>query len=124
MKHFFILPVLPFVFASFALAQSPTKKTTSIGDVMVGSNSYMTLYTYSEDSEGVSNCYDSCAENWPPHYAEYWDQARTPLSIIERKDGKRQWAKDGMPLYFYSKDEKKGDTTGDGVGGKWHVARP
>jgi predicted lipoprotein with Yx(FWY)xxD motif len=29
-----------------------------------------------------------------------------------------------MPLYFWIKDEKKGDTTGDKVGDVWDVARP
>jgi hypothetical protein len=29
-----------------------------------------------------------------------------------------------MPLYYYAKDAKAGDTTGQGVGGKWFVASP
>ena len=28
------------------------------------------------------------------------------------------------PLYYYAKDTKAGDTTGQGVGGKWFVASP
>ena len=28
---------------------------------------------------------------------------------------------DGKPLYFYSGDKKKGDKTGDGIGGVWHI---
>lgn len=107
-----------------ASAASPIKVSTEIGDVLAGSNTYMTLYTFAKDSEGVSNCYDACAENWPPHLAEYWDTPKAPFSVIDRKDGKKQWAKDGMPLYFWAKDAKKGDTTGDGVGGVWQAARP
>jgi len=30
----------------------------------------------------------------------------------------------GIPLYYYSKDTKPGDTTGEGVGGIWHVVKP
>lgn len=35
-----------------------------------------------------------------------------------------QWAKDGKPLYFWVKDKKEGDATGDGVKGVWDAARP
>jgi predicted lipoprotein with Yx(FWY)xxD motif len=107
-----------------AFSQSPTKVNTEMGAVVVGSNSYKTLYTFAGDSDGVSNCYDECAEKWPPHLAQYWDSPRPPFSTIERADGKKQWAKDGKPLYFSVLDEKKGDTNGDGVDGKWQAARP
>jgi predicted lipoprotein with Yx(FWY)xxD motif len=29
-----------------------------------------------------------------------------------------------MPLYYWVKDTKEGDTTGDGVNGVWDVAKP
>lgn len=83
----------------------------------------MTLYTFDNDSANVSNCYDSCAASWPPYTAA--DGATSPgngFSIIDRRDGTRQWAKDGAPLYFWAGDRAPGDTTGDGVGGVWHVA--
>lgn len=107
-----------------ALAASPIKVSTEGGEVIAGSDSYKTLYVYANDSTGESNCYDECAEKWPPHLAQYWDEPRAPFSTIERKDGSKQWAKDGMPLYFSTLDEKKGDTNGDGVNGLWTVARP
>jgi len=78
----------------------------------------MTLYTFDKDSAGTSVCYDDCAVNWPPYIAE--NGATMPgLSTIERKNGTRQWAKDGMPLYFWVGDAQPGETNGDGV---WHVA--
>ena len=40
------------------------------------------------------------------------------------KLGSMQWAKDGMPLYYWVKDMKSGDVTGDGVKGVWDAARP
>jgi predicted lipoprotein with Yx(FWY)xxD motif len=107
-----------------AFAASPIKVATGSGEVIAGSNTYKTLYTYANDSEGVSNCYDECAEKWPPHLAEYWDSPRAPFSTVERADGTKQWAKDGMPLYFSTLDESKGDTNGDGVDGLWSAARP
>ena len=33
------------------------------------------------------------------------------------------WAYDGMPLYYWVKDKKPGDVTGDGVGSVWHVVK-
>jgi len=124
MKRFAITLSALIAMTASAYAASPIKVATDNGEVIAGSDSYKTLYTYANDSGGVSNCYDACAENWPPHLAEYWDTPRAPFSTIDRKDGKKQWAKDGLPLYFYAKDAKKGDTTGDGVGGVWRVARP
>ena len=93
------------------------------GDVLAGENG-MTLYTFKKDEKGKSNCYDKCAANWPPLAATADDKADGAYTVIDRTDGTKQWAKDGMPLYFWVKDEKKGDVTGDGVGGNWDLARP
>jgi predicted lipoprotein with Yx(FWY)xxD motif len=32
-----------------------------------------------------------------------------------------QWTYDGKPVYFFKGDAAKGDVTGDGKGGVWHV---
>jgi predicted lipoprotein with Yx(FWY)xxD motif len=73
----------------------------------------------------VSMCYDDCAKNWPPFFAEASAKADGAYTVVERKDGKKQWAKDGMPLYFFIKDKKMGDMTGDGMKkGEWNVAKP
>ena len=42
--------------------------------------------------------------------------------LVERKDGTKQWAYDGKPLYLWKDDKAPGDTTGDGVGEVWHTA--
>ncbi|MDK1490375.1 hypothetical protein QN219_09920 [Sinorhizobium sp. 7-81] len=107
-----------------ALAAPPVKTVESEkGNVLAAANG-MTLYTYRDDQKGVSNCYDACAKNWPPFMVEGNATAEGAYSIVERKDGAKQWAKDGMPLYFWVKDKKMGDVTGDGVKGEWDVARP
>lgn len=113
------------LFAVTGLAQAAPVQTvnTSIGDVLAGENG-MTLYTFRKDAGGVSNCYDACATNWPPLFANDGDKADAPYSIVERKDGTKQWAKDGKPLYFWVKDAKQGDTTGQGVKDAWDAARP
>ncbi len=81
----------------------------------------MSLYTFDEDADGVSNCYDKCATNWPPYLVG--DSMVDGLTTVSRKDGSKQYAKDGMPLYYYKDDVKAGDTTGDGVNGTWHLAK-
>ncbi|MBX4955728.1 hypothetical protein HJB51_06615 [Rhizobium lentis] len=110
--------------ATAAFAAPPVKEIeTAKGKVLAGEND-MTLYTFKKDTKGVSNCYDDCAKNWPPLMAASDAKADGAYSIIERKDGTKQWAKDGMPLYYWVKDKKAGDITGDGVGGNWDLAKP
>ncbi|MCP5268263.1 MAG: hypothetical protein H6943_04385 [Zoogloeaceae bacterium] len=94
------------------------------GGMLVGSNG-MTLYTFDKDvaGDGKSVCNGPCATNWPPLLAAAGDHAAGDWSIITRDDGKRQWAWKGKPLYFWIKDQKPGDTTGDGVNKVWHIAR-
>jgi predicted lipoprotein with Yx(FWY)xxD motif len=45
-------------------------------------------------------------------------------SIVTRDDGKKQWAFKGKPLYYWVKDQKPGDQTGQGVNNVWQVAKP
>lgn len=123
MKRILISTAALAAMTTAALAAPVTTVSTDKGDVLAGENG-MTLYTFKKDKAGVSNCYDKCAVNWPPLMASASDKAGDGYTIIERKDGSKQWAKDGMPLYFWIKDKAKGDTTGDGVLDVWDIARP
>ena len=98
-------------------------KSVDIGGkmVLVGAND-MTLYTFDKDAVGVSNCYDKCAVNWPPALADAAAVAEGDFTIVDRTDGTKVWAYKGWPLYFWVKDTKAGDTTGDMVGEVWHTA--
>ena len=87
----------------------------------------MTLYTYSIDTAGVSNCTGVCAQHWPPFAATASAQATGSFSVIVRTDGTRQWAYKNQPLYTFVGDSAPGMANGDGnmVGaGVFHVARP
>jgi len=108
--------------ACASLAAPPTKVE---GGVLVGSNG-MTLYTFDKDTagSGKSVCNGQCATNWPPLMAADADAASGDYSLVTRDDGKKQWALKGKPLYYWIKDTKPGDTTGEGVMGAWHVAKP
>ena len=70
------------------------------------------------------SCNGQCATNWPPFAASSTDQPGGDWTIVVRDDGTRQWAYSGQPLYFWAKDKKPGDTTGDGVNNVWHAVRP
>ncbi|WP_213086190.1 hypothetical protein [Kinneretia sp. DAIF2] len=89
--------------------------------------SKMTLYTFDRDNagSGKSVCNGPCATNWPPlMVARAEDKAQGDWSIVLRDDGSRQWAYKGRPLYYWVKDQKPGDRTGDGVNQVWRTATP
>ena len=123
MKKLVLAATLALVAGSAYAAAPVVTVETEKGAVLAGDNG-MTLYTFRKDAAGMSNCYDKCAENWPPLMADEAAMADGEYSIIERTDGGKQWAKEGMPLYFWVKDEKMGDITGDGVKDAWHIAQP
>jgi predicted lipoprotein with Yx(FWY)xxD motif len=93
----------------------------SMGGVLVGANG-MTLYTYDKDTagSGKSTCNGPCATNWPPLMGT---SASGDYSVVTRDDGAKQIAYKGKPLYFWIKDSKPGDMTGDGFNGVWRVAK-
>lgn len=92
---------------------------------LVGPNG-MTLYTYDKDpvGSGKSVCNGQCAVNWPPLAAAADAANQGDYSVVTRDDGSRQWAYKGRPLYYWVKDQKPGDRTGDGFNKVWRVAAP
>lgn len=96
---------------------------TSAGRVLVDGED-MTLYVYDEDAPGKSNCTGLCAVFWPPASAAPGAAPEGAFTLIDRGQGARQWAYKGMPLYRYVRDEKPGDSSGDGADGVWHVVHP
>ncbi|MBU1365241.1 MAG: hypothetical protein KKE51_15610 [Gammaproteobacteria bacterium] len=97
-----------------------------VADGMLTGSNGMTLYTFDKDAagSGKSKCNGPCATNWPPLMVMDGDMASGDYSIVIRDDGKKQWAFKGKPLYFWAKDQKAGDKTGDGFNKVWHVAKP
>ncbi len=104
-----------------ATSQPPAKASQG---VLVGPND-MALYTFDRDQAGSgrSVCNGPCATNWPPLFADK-GSAAGDWTVIRRDDGRMQWAYKGKPLYYWIKDQKPGDRTGDGFNGVWRVARP
>jgi predicted lipoprotein with Yx(FWY)xxD motif len=104
-------------------------KDASLGDILVDGKG-MTLYLFTRDQANVSNCYDQCAANWPPLLIAAGKEATAgqgvtgKLGAIDRTDGSRQVTYNSLPLYYYIKDTKAGDTTGQNVGQVWFVVHP
>ncbi len=130
MRH----PILLSTFAAIGLAacsatagnmmpEGITTHKTAIGTVLAN-DAGMTLYVFDKDKPGVSNCYGGCAEKWPPAFADADTKLADGFSLVSRKDGTSQIAYHDAPLYTWFKDKAPGDTTGDGVKGVWHVAKP
>ena len=106
-------------------ASMPDAPTRTADGVLIGPTG-MTLYTFDRDAagSGKSTCNGPCATNWPPLMAADAARPMGAYTIVVRDDGKRQWAYKGWPLYYWAKDTKAGDKTGDGVNNVWKVARP
>jgi predicted lipoprotein with Yx(FWY)xxD motif len=108
--------------ATLATADSPDLGT------YLTDQSGMTLYMYTKDDVGVSNCYGGCAAAWPPLLTDA--EPTLPVDLpgaigtTARTDGTLQVTYNGMPLYYWASDQNPGDTTGQNVGGVWFVVNP
>ncbi|HEX9634320.1 MAG TPA: hypothetical protein VGB34_02425 [Candidatus Limnocylindria bacterium] len=106
-----------------------TVSETSAGSALAGEGG-MTLYTFDNDSNGESSCYEGCVTNWPPFVVDEGAEATAgegvtgDIGTTARTDGTTQVTYDGSPLYYFASDSAPGDATGDGVGGVWHIAVP
>ena len=119
----FIAAVALSLIGTVASAKTLAAVNSDIGPVIASAKNGLTLYTFRNDKKNTSNCYDNCATAWPPFTAGASAKENGALGIIKRKDGSRQWALNGKPLYFWAGDSARGDVTGDGVGGVWDAVR-
>jgi predicted lipoprotein with Yx(FWY)xxD motif len=86
------------------------------------------LYWFTKDSAGKSACSGDCLKAWPAFHA---DSIVVPSGLnpadfatIKRADGTEQTTYKGYPLYYWVKDMKRGDVTGQNVGKVWFVIDP
>jgi predicted lipoprotein with Yx(FWY)xxD motif len=100
----------------------------SLGQILVDRDGF-TLYSFTRDEPGKSNCSGGCAMTWPPATTTNAsvnapEAIKGDFSLIARDDGSMQIAYKGMPLYRFAPDTEPGQTKGQGVGGVWFVAQP
>jgi predicted lipoprotein with Yx(FWY)xxD motif len=87
-----------------------------------------TLYYFAKDSAGMSACTGDCLKAWPAFTASAIIAPSavnaSDFGAITRDDGTAQVTFKGYPLYYWMKDKKRGDVTGQGVGKAWYVVDP
>jgi len=104
---------------------------SGLGSILVDSTG-RTLYLFKADVGAKSACTGACATAWPPLLAKGTPTAGTglkasELGTITRSGGNRQVTYNGHPLYLFIKDQKAGQTTGQGVtafGAPWFALTP
>ena len=103
--------------------------SSSLGTIVVDSQG-MTLYMFDKDTKGgpKSACEGQCLTAWPPAMmgasAPTLTGVTGKVASIATPDGKKQITLDGWPLYYWFKDTKAGDTSGQAVKGVWWVHDP
>jgi predicted lipoprotein with Yx(FWY)xxD motif len=114
--------------SAFAAGGSAVVKVgpSSLGRVLVDAHG-KTLYIWAHDKSAKSTCNGDCAEYWPPLVTKGRPQAiaganSNLLGTSRRNDGRLQVTYAGHPLYYFVKDTKAGQTSGEGLtgfGGRW-----
>ena len=98
---------------------------TSLGTIIVDASG-RTLYLFTKDDLNKSNCSGGCLRAWPALLTVGAPKAEEGvtanlLATISREDGAMQVTYNGLPLYYYARDVKPGDTKGQNVGKVWYV---
>jgi predicted lipoprotein with Yx(FWY)xxD motif len=106
-----------------------TAQSGALGTIVV-SNEGKAIYRFDDDGNKPpkSNCVDKCAEAWPPvPFAEGMTLEgidKAAIGSLDRPDGTKQLLIGNWPAYFFAKDVKAGDVTGEAVQGKWWTMAP
>ncbi len=110
-----------------AAATVEIKAKDGIGNFLTDEKG-MTLYLFKKDTPGKSACAGPCVDKWPLFAAEVVTVPAgviaADFAVITRDDGKKQTTYKGLPLYYFFKDVKPGDTAGQGFNTVWYVVAP
>jgi predicted lipoprotein with Yx(FWY)xxD motif len=104
---------------------------TGIGQVLVNSQGH-TLYLFKADQGTKSACTGACAGAWPPLLVKGKPALGNGVNAslvgtATRPEGTTQLTYNGHPLYIFVKDQKAGETNGQGVsafGAAWFALSP
>ena len=103
-----------------------TTTIPKIGTVLTTASG-LTLYRFTQDTKGKSNCTGVCAKAWPPLTAAKGEHVEGPkgvkgLSVINVGHGRWQVAFHSVALYRFVGDKKKGQAHGQGLANVWFAA--
>lgn len=98
------------------------------GHFLVESNG-MTLYAFTGDEAGKSNCDEECLRTWTPlvsaeKAAGDMDVQISLIGSAPLADGSALVTYNDMPLYRYSGDWIPGDINGQGFDSAWFIVTP
>ena len=96
-----------------------------VGEYLADSDG-MTLYYFKKDEPNKSNATGEILENWPAFMASDFEVPdgfnRADFGTIMREDNKmEQVTYKDYPLYYFTKDEAKGDVNGEGINDAWYI---
>ena len=115
--------------ATTALIQTAMATVSGTSETILTNAQGLTLYYRTSDSPPSTVCSGGCAGAWPPLLAPSSGSPTSAtslpgkLTVVTDANGS-QVEYNGHPLYTYSGDSAAGQTTGEGVGGVWHVVTP
>ncbi|MGH2516064.1 MAG: COG4315 family predicted lipoprotein [Ktedonobacterales bacterium] len=123
-------PTATAVPANAALITTATVTVSGTAKTILTNAQGLSLYYFTPDTASTSACTTGCIGAWP---ALTFSGSGAPtassalsgkLSVATTAPGRQQVEYNGHPLYTYSGDSKPGDTSGEGLFGKWFLATP
>ncbi len=119
----------PTVSSSGSLIQTATTTVNGTSETILTTAQGRTLYYRTTDMPPTTVCSGGCASAWPPLLVSGSSTPTSATSLPGKLSAQAdangtQVEYNGHPLYTYSGDTAPGQTTGEGVGGIWHVVTP
>ena len=89
----------------------------------------LTLYYFTPDTASKTVCTGSCAQTWPPLLFTGTGKPTASTALpgeveVYKNANGNQVIYNDHPLYIYNGDSAAGQTSGEGLFGKWFVATP
>ncbi len=105
--------------------------STSIGVVLTNSQGFTLYYFLPEQNSTIGACNGGCLTAWPPLLTSGATTAPSALtgtfgtvSIMVNGAAATEVTYNGWPLHTFASDTAAGQTTGQGVDGKWFAITP
>ncbi len=119
----------PTVSSSGSLIQTATATVNGTSATILTTARGRTLYYRTTDMPPTTVCSGGCASVWPPLLVSGSSPPTSATSLPGKLSAQAdangtQVEYNGHPLYIYSGDTAPGQTTGEGIGGIWHVVTP
>jgi predicted lipoprotein with Yx(FWY)xxD motif len=119
----------PTVSSAGSLIQTATATVNGTSETILTTAQGRTLYYRTTDMPPTTVCSGGCASAWPPLLVSGSSTPTSATSLPGKLSAQAdangtQVEYNGHPLYIYSGDTAPGQTTGEGVGGIWHVVTP